>query len=325
MLEETLPGYATALSRVGYYPVPAPGTLRVSGEDRLAFFQRQTTNDVNQLRLNHCLVTVLTSPTARILDVLQLIDEGDTLTVLTLAGHGADTARYLKSRIFFMDKVSLEDLSADYAQVDLEGTKAPESLNELGFTNTPALNEVVRANLGEEPCSAIGQRGVTGASYRLLFPSSAMTRLESTLEELGIDRISPDAYNTLRVESGLPAPGAELIEAYTPLETNLGWAISDHKGCYTGQEIIARQITYDKVTQHLVGLRLSAPAQPGEPVWAEGGRIGTVTSAVHSPRHGEIALAILKRPYHEAGQTVRVGNSASEELSKSAVVSKLPF
>jgi folate-binding protein YgfZ len=102
----------------------------------------------------------------------------------------------------------------------------------------------------------------------------------------------------MRVEAGLPAAGAELSEDYTPLEAGLAAAISSTKGCYTGQEVLARQITYDKVTQHLCGLRLTRRAQPGGRVWApDGSPVGRVTSAATSPRFGEIALAVVKRPH----------------------------
>jgi folate-binding Fe-S cluster repair protein YgfZ len=107
------------------------------------------------------------------------------------------------------------------------------------------------------------------------------------------------------------------------LETGLEWAVAGGKGCYTGQEVIARQMTYDKITQHLVGLHLGNSARPGQRIWADGKPVGIVTSAVRSPRFGEIALAIIKRPHHQAGTLVRVGDT--DTLSLPATVSSLPF
>jgi folate-binding protein YgfZ len=135
--------------------------------------------------------------------------------------------------------------------------------------------------------------------------------------------LQDQTYQILRVEAGIPAPRAELTEDYTPLETGLGWAVAEGKGCYTGQEVIARQLTYDKVTQHLVGLRLNRSAQPGKRVWAEGKPAGAVTSAVHSPRFGEIALAIIKRPHHQAGTLVHAGDTEAQSIP--ATVTSLPF
>jgi folate-binding protein YgfZ len=132
--------------------------------------------------------------------------------------------------------------------------------------------------------------------------------------------LSPEAYEVRRVELGLPGPARELTEDYTPLETNLDAAISDSKGCYTGQEIIARQVTYDKITKRMAGLKLQAPVAAGAAVHVEGRGAGEVTSAVHSPNCGAIALAILKRPHHAPGTAVTVG----EEGTRGVVVA-LPF
>ena len=78
-------------------------------------------------------------------------------------------------------------------------------------------------------------------------------------------------------------------------------AVSGNKGCYPGQEVIARQLTYDKVTQRLVGLRLDEPVAPGGRLLAEGKPVGVITSAAVSPRFGAIALGVVKRPHHEVG------------------------
>jgi folate-binding protein YgfZ len=266
---------------------------------------------------------VLTSPSARILDVLRLWEEPDTLKVITLPGHGRATARYLKSRIFFMDKVSLVDLSAEFAQIDLEGPEAMEWLTRLGFTRAPELDEVMTGDFGGTTLHALGQPGFTGVGYNLLIPRQAVTGVITALDELMLARLTDETYHVLRVEAGMPASRAELTEEYTPLEAGLDWAISDSKGCYTGQEVIARQITYDKITQRLAGLHLDSPAQPGERVWVEGKPAGSVTSTAGSPRFGEIALAILKRPYYEPGNSVRVGNL--EQQASLARVTKLPF
>jgi folate-binding protein YgfZ len=158
---------------------------------------------------------------------------------------------------------------------------------------------------GAELC-VIGRRGLTGAGYRLLAPSNAAQLVLDRLEQSGAARLAPETYELLRVEAGIPQAGHELVEDYTPLEVGLDWAISGSKGCYTGQEIIARQITYDKVTRQLVGLRPEAPVEPGERVLSSGRAAGAVTSAVISPRFGPLALAVVRRPHHEAGTALEI-------------------
>jgi len=316
-------GYEAARSSAAFYVQPEAGTVCLQGPDRQAFLQRQSSNDLNRLAPGRSLVTVLTSPLARILDVLRLWEEQDALIGITLPGQSGATVRFLKSRIFFMDKVSVTDLSAEYAQIDLEGPQAARYLTRLGFERAPELDEILSGNRDGVTIQAAGQPGFAEIGYRLIVPAQVGSAVESALDAMNIPRLADQAYQIMRVEAGLPAPRAELTEDYTPLETGLDWAVAESKGCYTGQEVIARQMTYDKVTQHLVGLRLSSRAQPGERVWVEGKPAGAVTSAVHSPRFGEIALAIIKRPYHQADTLVHVGNT--QEQSVLANVSSLPF
>ena len=127
----------------------------------------------------------------------------------------------------------------------------------------------------------------------------------------------------LRVEAGKSGAQHELTGEYTPLETGLESTISTTKGCYTGQEVIARQITYDKITQRLTGLRLQQPAQPGERVWAQDKPVGAVTSAALSPRFGAIALGVLRKPHFEPGSDLAVGSDAGSALPALSVT--LPF
>ena len=111
-----------------------------------------------------------------------------------------------------------------------------------------------------------------------------------------------------RIEAGRPIPGAELTDAYNPLESGMAWVCADDKGCYTGQEIIARQVNYDKITKTLVGLVSDKALVDGAEVQADGRNMGTVTSAAYSPALGKfIALAVIKRPANELGTAVSAG------------------
>jgi folate-binding Fe-S cluster repair protein YgfZ len=99
-------------------------------------------------------------------------------------------------------------------------------------------------------------------------------------------------------------------------------AIHEAKGCYTGQEVIARQINYDKIARRLVGLRLDAPVSAGATVLVEGRSAGEVTSAALSPRCGPIALAVLRRPHFAPGTPVSVTEAAG---AVHGTVTALPF
>jgi folate-binding Fe-S cluster repair protein YgfZ len=93
----------------------------------------------------------------------------------------------------------------------------------------------------------------------------------------------------------------------------MDWVCAENKGCYTGQEIIARQLTYDKVTKRLVGLRAPQLLQAGAAITVNGQVVGTVTSAANHLGYREpLALGIVKRPHHAAGTVVACGHVTAE-------------
>ncbi len=304
------------------YPRPSAGCLHLTGPDRAAFIQRQTTNDVRLLTPTRAVTTVLTSSAARVLDVLQLLAEGETMHILPLPGRAATTHAFLRRRIFFNDDVTLTDASAEYFQIDVEGSGAADLLRTCKIAEPPALNGVVTGSLEAARVRIFGQPGLHGLGYRVLAAASDQAALTHTLAQAGCPTLTAAEYDLLRIEAGLPGPARELTEAHTPLEINLQVAISTDKGCYTGQEIIARQINYDKITRSMVGLRLEAPIHAGARVSAGGKSAGTVTSAVESPRYGPIALAVLKRPNNLAGTKVVV---VDNEVNIRGEVIELPF
>lgn len=303
---------ASRLKSGGYYFLPDGGWLHIQGEDRATFLQRQTTNDVGLLQAEQPLVTVLTSPTARILDVLILLHEENEIGVITLPGYAERTARFLRSRIFFMDKVAVIDDSANWAQMELVGEQA----GEMAATLCQGKEFEGARYLPLPPTLSLG--------YRLLLPRRAAPIAQSTLAAAGWIEISTEERHILCVEAGVPAPHSELTEEYTPLEVGLQFTVSSTKGCYSGQEVIARQITYDKVTRRLRGVKLSAPAPVGARLWAEdGASAGELTSFAQSPRFGAIGLAVIKRPYDESGTKLQIGESL--ETGAPALVTPLPF
>jgi folate-binding protein YgfZ len=128
-----------------------------------------------------------------------------------------------------------------------------------------------------------------------------------------------DEVERLRVEAGLPAYGVDVSEDYFPFEANLDAAISMTKGCYTGQEVVARASARGQANKRLVGLRLAAPVAPKALIAAETRpEAGIVTSVTESPGLGPIALGYVHRTVWEPGTTLSVGGV-------SATVSALPF
>ena len=144
--------------------------------------------------------------------------------------------------------------------------------------------------------------------------------LAAALVERGAQPVSEQAAETLRVESGRPRFGLDMDDTTIPQEAALNErAVSFTKGCYVGQETVARLFYRGKPNRHLRGLRLSAPAQTGDEIHLGERVVGRIGSSVVSPTFGPIALALVRRE-GEPGTTVSVG-----EHSTSATVTELPF
>jgi tRNA-modifying protein YgfZ len=308
--------YQALTTGAALHPRPATGLLVLTDADRSDFLHRMTTNNINALKPGQAAVTVLTTPTARIAFVFTVICRENELWLLPAEGETAALSKHLRGQIFFMDKVKVREESVAYRVLRVMGPQAEARLHEAGLAH-PAADHTWQEQDGT---LILKQLAYDVPGFVLVVPTAQADSMLARLSDLGAVTVQDNAaYHTRRVELGRPLPGHELTGDYNPLEAGLAWACADNKGCYTGQEIIARQITYDKVTKHLVGLTSPTLLTPGAVLQAEGREAGVVTSVAHSPALDQpIALAVVKRAYAEGGQQL----SAENVLAK---VVKLPL
>ncbi len=160
----------------------------------------------------------------------------------------------------------------------------------------------------------------TDVGLDALFDSTALEAVRSALVEGGATEVSEAAAEILRVEHGRPRYGIDLDDSTIPQEAGLNErAVSFTKGCYVGQETVARLHYRGKPNRHLRGLRLSEPVAPGADLRLGERSVGHVSSSVISPTHGPIGLALVRREA-EPGAIVEVGDDGA-----TAVVGELPF
>lgn len=279
---------------------PDAGALALADADRVDFLQRMTTNNVLALRMGQSCVTVLTSPIAKIIQVFTVVARADDLLMLPARGATTVLERHLRGQIFFMDKVKVTNLSTQFARLRIMGNQAAAVLAAAGFDLAALADGDWRE---QNSILAVAQVTFDVPGFEVLVPVDHQPAFLASLRAAGAIELTSDAaYTARRVELGRPAPGAELVGEFSPLEAGLAWACSENKGCYTGQEIIARQVTYDKITRTLVSLQSDALLAAGVPLTVDGREVGVVTSAALSPRQARpVALAVVKRPYNEPG------------------------
>jgi len=290
--------YAALVSGAALQDRPDAGLLILTGADRVDFLQRMTTANVAALRPGQAALAVLTSPVARIEFVFTVLCRDADLWLLPAPGQADALTAKLRSQIFFMDKVKVQNASPEFRRWRLMGSQAAAHGQAAGVAAPAADDTFETANA----VTVLRQDRYDVPGYELIVPAEAVSDLPARLTGAGGLLLNDnETYANRRIELGRPAVGAELTGEYNPLEAGLAWAVADNKGCYTGQEIIARQITYDKVTKSLVGLRSERPLPVGAEVSAEGRSVGVVTSSGFSPELGGLlALAVVKRPFNVA-------------------------
>ena len=286
------------------------GRLRAVGRDRLDLLHRMSTNDLVGLAAGEARPTVLTTAIARIVDLVWVLNRGETVLCLTGPGRATAVRRWLAGYIFYNDKVKFEDAGAELGQLGLFGPKA-KGVAEALQPGAAALAENHFIDTGD--VVVLRGRPLAGDGYTLIAPADRMDALWERTVAAGAVPAGAEVYEMLRLQAGVPG-NAELTGDYIPLEANLWGAVDFKKGCYIGQEIIARMESRGKLARRLAGIKLSAPVTEGAEVTAaDGGQaIGKVTSAGSLPGYGPVALAYIKTAQAEVGARVKVGAAEGE-------------
>ena len=221
-------------------------------------------------------------------------------------------------RYIIADDVTLTDVSPETARLAVEG---PRSHDVVGVEIPPGgCAEVEVAG----HATLVADWSYTGGTGRQLFlEPAAVADVAAALREAGagFGLVEGDAaaLECLRIEGGQPLQGHEIDDTVLPAEVRLDEAVSETKGCYTGQEVVARMRSRGAANHLLVGLRFDdGPPSPGTELAAEGRRAGELTSAVVSPHFGAIGLGYVKAALAEPGTEVRAGDAV-------ATVTDLPF
>ncbi len=302
--------YAALVSGAALLERTDAGVLILTDADRVDFLQRMTTANVAALRPGQAALAVLTSPVARIEFVFTVLCREEELWLLPAPGQTDVLTSKLRSQIFFMDKVKVANSGQQFRRWRVMGAQAAALLQAVGIP-TPAQDDTFAS---ADAVTVLHQARYEVPGYELIIPAEDTDDLRARLITAGAFLLTDrETYENRRIELGRPAVGTELTGEYTPLEAGLAWAVADNKGCYTGQEIIARQITYDKVTKTLAGLRSDMPLPVGAEVTAEGRSVGVVTSSGYSPTlGGPLALAVVKRPFNSAETAVVVSGHTAQ-------------
>jgi folate-binding protein YgfZ len=262
------------------------GKLALSGPDRKAFLNGQVTNDIEALEPGTGCYAAFLTPKGKMLGDDRVLDVGPPTPELLL-----DTERVALQALFDVLRRAMIGHAVELHKRTLECGLL--SLVGAGVGGSGSSEHAHRTDeIGGRPVRVI----TTDVGIDILCAAEDTETVAAALVADGAERASEDDAEIVRVELGRPRYGVDLDDSVIPQEAGLNdRAVSFTKGCYVGQETVARLFYKGKPNRHLRGIRLAEPAAPGTPLTVEGKEVGRLTSPVVSPTLGPIGLALVRR------------------------------
>ena len=286
-------GYEALKERAGLVDRSDRTVLRLAGRDPAEMLNAIITNQVPR-EANLGIYATLLNPKGRIQTDLRILKSGEDVLVDT-EPEGAGAAREILGRYAPFSRVEIEDLSAygSWGILGLYGPRAHELLDELRL----AEHESAEAEVGDTKVLAAGVAAPV-PGFDLLGLKEALRAAREHLKRAGAEPVSPEAYETARIEAGFPRFGADITPENFPAEASiLDRAVSFSKGCYPGQETVAKMYYRGRPNRTLHRLKIAGPPpSPGAPILQEEKQVGTITSIAPLTIDGRtLALGYLSR------------------------------
>jgi len=328
---DPLAEYRAVRASVGILDRSYRGKLRLSGPDRVRFLNGMVTNDVKKLQAGEGLYAALLNAHGKVLADLDIYALEESF-LLDYSPARRETVQEVLTKHIIADDVEVQDVTETYGLLSIQGPQAGRLL-QAAFGAPPFPTEEfqhIECSIVGTPVRLIRKTWYTGEEgYELLVPWDQLEKTWVAVWEkgqaFGLQAVGETAFEILRVEMGVPKYGIDMDESTLALEAPLERAISLTKGCYVGQEYVAR-ITYrGHVNRKLAGLQVLEKIVPRrmDRIVMEGKEVGWVTSAVFSPSlNAPIALGYLRREYADPGSQLQV---RVDETAVPVEVVSLPF
>jgi folate-binding protein YgfZ len=311
----------------GVIDLSSRGRLLVSGSEAVMFLNGLITNDMKTLGLNSWMPAVFPNVQGRLIAAVRIIHRDDGFLIDT--EHATlETIAKLLGRFTLAGDFKVRDLSNETAMLSVQGRKAAEvvrqALDETAASVARAGVATAQLENGKVTIIRATHSGEDG--FDLFVDAKAAEDLRDSLIGAGASPFGDEVAEILRIEAGIPRFGIDMDETKVVTETNLDDSVSFTKGCYIGQEIIARIKYRGHVAKKLTGVLLeqNVALESGAKILSsEGKEIGAITSSAASPRLKQtIGLAYVKYDYLAPGTKVKVVSAAHEYP---AAVTELPF
>jgi glycine cleavage system T protein len=324
--------YQAVRQAVGLSDLSHRGKIRVTGEDRVKWLQGLISNDILPLQPGQGRYSSLLTHKGKMLGYFRVYILSDCVWVEDVGEVGDATYQALRKFLLYGTKAKMENCAESWGLLLVSGPKACATVSAAFGVEMSDLKPVsaIAAKIGGHTALVLRTEETGEDDLEILLPADILRTAWERLIEAGatycIKAVGNHAREALRIEAGLPKAGPDLNEEIVPPEANLeGKAFSLSKGCYPGQEVVARMDTYGNVRRHLVGLVMKDAMVPpkGAKLFVGDREVGWVSSATRSPQLNEvIAFAFPLRDFSKAGTELTV---EFDSRRHPATVHTLPF
>ncbi len=323
----------TAVRRgVGIMDLSQRGKVRVTGDDRVKWLQSIISNDLLPLATGDGIYSSLLTHKGKMLSYFRAYQLGESLMLEDAGEIGDLTFSTLRKFLLYGTKAKIENCAENWGLLLVSGPRAFDLVKDAFGADLAPLKPLsfVSKEVGGHNALLIRTEETGEYDVELLVPADGLQAAWNSLwaagEALGVTSFGAHALEILRMEAGIPKAGSDLNEDVVPPEASLeGKAFSLAKGCYPGQEVVARMDTYGSVRRRLVGLVLdeAMPPPSGAKLFSGGREVGWISSAARSPSLGKvIALGFPLRDFTAPGTALSVEVNGER---KPATVHALPF
>jgi glycine cleavage system T protein len=317
---------------VGIADLSHRGKLKVTGEDRLKWLQSIISNDILPLQPGQGRYSSLLTHKGKMLTYFRVYVQPDHLLVEDVGEIGEATFQAFRKFLLYGTKAKMENWAETWGLLLVSGPKAADTIQAACGTDPRPLASLHCAwvTFAGHPALLTRSEETGEDDFELFIQAEGLIEVWDAMMKAGaahgIRPFGTQAREALRIEAGLPMAGSDLNEEIVPPEANLeGKAFSLSKGCYPGQEVVARMDTYGSVRRHLVGLILADSIVPpkGAKLFSGDREVGWISSATYSPQlNAVIAFGYPLRDFAKPDTVLTVDVTGTRY---GATVRTLPF
>ncbi|MGB0911586.1 MAG: YgfZ/GcvT domain-containing protein, partial [Nitrospirales bacterium] len=280
--------------RVGIADLSLRGINRITGDDRVSWLQNLISNDIRPLTSGHGLYSAFMDHKGKMLSYFRVLILEDSIVLEDAGEVSNSTYQHLRKFLLYGTKAKMDNCLESWGTLLVSGPSAPNLIMQafsIDLGEATSLDFHV-TDIEGQTALFVRTEETGECDIEILLPIESLPSVWERIWEigrpLGLSAVGHGALESLRLEAGIPKLGPDLNDRIVPPEANLeGKAFSLTKGCYPGQEVVARMDTYGSVKRRLVGLLLDSPEAkipaPGDKIFSGDREVGWISSATHSP------------------------------------------